>query len=105
MFIMNKLPTPKRIAVLSALCEGVGINAVCRMTGVAKNTVLKLLADAGLACARYQHEHMRNLTCKTLQCDEICGFCAMKQKNVPPEKQGILGYGDVWVWMAMDADT
>src|SRR6266566_2748077 len=102
---MNKLNTAKRVSVLSALTEGVGVNATCRMTGVAKNTVLKLLFEAGLACARYQHEHLRNLPCKRLQCDEVWGFCMMKEKNVPPEKKGILGYGDVWVWIAIDAET
>lgn len=105
MFIINKLDAAKRAAVLSALTEGVGINATCRMTGVAKNTVLKLLKDAGEACARYQHDHLRNLPCKRLQCDEIWGFVGMKEKNVPAEKKGVPGHGDIWVWMAIDAET
>ncbi len=75
------------------------------MTGVAKNTVLKLLVDAGDACARYQHRTLRNLTCKRIQCDEIWSFCYAKAKNVPAERQGQLGYGDVWTWVAIDADT
>ncbi len=75
------------------------------MTGVAKNTVTNLLVELGGACDRYQDRVMRNLPCTLLQCDEIWAFCHSKQKNVAPEHQGILGYGDVWTWTAIDADT
>jgi hypothetical protein len=94
-----------RVRVVAALVEGVGINATCRMTGVAKNTVLKLLADVGKACDEYQDRTLRGLTSRRIQCDEIWSFCYAKQKNVAPEKAGILGYGDVWTWTAIDADT
>lgn len=67
----NKLSNDKRAQILSVLCEGMGINAATRITGVSKNTVLKLLADTGEACAKYQDEHMRNLKCKRVECDEI----------------------------------
>ena len=102
---MNKLSNEKRVQVLSVLCEGIGINAACRITGASKNTVLKLLADAGEACAKYQDEAMRNLNCKRVECDEIWSFVGMKQKNVPEELQGTFGYGDVYTWTAIDADT
>ena len=75
------------------------------MTGVAKNTVTKLLVDVGAACSDYQDRVMRNLTCKRIQCDEIWSFCQMKQKNVPLKKQGQFGHGDVWTWTAIDAQT
>jgi IS1 family transposase len=75
------------------------------MTGVAKNTIVKLLAEIGEACAVYQDEAFRNLNSKRLQCDEIWSFCYAKQKNVPLEKQGVFGYGDVWTWVAIDADS
>ncbi len=75
------------------------------MTGTAKGTVIRLLAEVGRACADYQHKHLRNLPCKHVQCDEIWSFCYAKQKNVPEDKQGRLGYGDVWTWTALDADT
>ena len=91
--------------MITALVEGNSINATCRMTGAAKWTVLRLLASVGTACAEYQNTHLRNLTCQTIQCDEIWSFCYAKQKNVPEEKQGRLGYGDVWTWTAIDADT
>ena len=105
MFSMNKLSTEDRVRIVAALVEGVGVNATCRMTGVAKNTVLKLLADLGRACNEYQNQHLVNLRCKKLQCDEIWSFCYAKSKNVPYEKAGEWGYGDVWTWTALDADT
>ncbi len=102
---MNRLSIEKRTQILAVLCEGMGINAATRITDVSKNTVLKLLADAGFACAKYQDEVMRNLKCKRIECDEIWSFVGMKQKNVPQELQGTLGYGDVYTWTAIDADT
>ncbi len=75
------------------------------MTGVAKNTILKLLADLGSACEQYQDKLLRDLPCVRIQCDEIWSFCYAKQKNVPEEKRGQEGYGDVWTWTALDADT
>src|SRR5688572_7683214 len=102
---MNKLNTTKRTAIISALVEGNSLRSTTRMVGVSINTVTKLLVDAGTACARYQHEHMRNLPCRHIQCDEIWTFCAMKEKNVAPERKGILGYVDVWTWTALCSDT
>jgi IS1 family transposase len=75
------------------------------MTGVAKHTILKLIKDAGIACADYQDRTLRNLKCKRIQCDEIWQFCYAKEKNVPADKKGQFGYGDVWTWTAIDADT
>ena len=75
------------------------------MTGVAKNTIVKLLADLGEACSEYQDNALRNLKCRKIQCDEIWSFCYAKEKNVPKKKQGKFGYGDVWTWTAIDADT
>ena len=105
MVSMNKLSTEKRIAVVRALVEGCSIRATVRMTGVAKNTVVKLLADLGCACAACQDRTLRGLAPKRIQCDEIWAFCHAKQKNVPAEKQGVFGYGDVWTWVALDADA
>lgn len=102
---MNRLSTKDRARILSVLCEGMGINAACRITGASKNTVLKLLADVGEACALYQDRVMRNLTCKRIECDEIWSFVGMKQKNVPVELVGCFGLGDVYTWTAIDSDT
>src|SRR6266852_9078701 len=104
-FTMNKLSNAKRTQVIAALVEGNSMLAVSRMTGVAKNTVSKLLADIGEACAAYQDKVFRNLSCKRIQCDEIWSFCYSKDKNVPERLRGKFGYGDVWTWTALCADT
>lgn len=65
----------------------------------------EILADVGQVCAKYQHENLKNLSCSRVQCDEIWSFCYSKQKNIPREKVGIYGVGDVWTWVALDADT
>jgi IS1 family transposase len=101
---MNRLTKAQRIRVVSALVEGCSIRATVRMTGVAKNTVVKLLVDLGKACADYQDRVLRDLPCKRIQCDEIWSFVGTKQKNVKPEKAGF-GIGDVWTWTAICADT
>jgi hypothetical protein len=69
---MNILRASKRAQVVAALVEGASINSTCRMTGVAKHTVLKLLKDLGCACAAYHNEHVRNLRVRRVQCDETC---------------------------------
>jgi IS1 family transposase len=102
---MNRLSLERRTKVIAALVEGNSIRATCRMTDTAKGTVIRLLADIGKACAEYQNAHLQYLHCNTIQCDEIWSFCYAKQKNVPEEKQGRFGYGDVWTWTAIDADT
>jgi len=74
------------------------------MTGAAKNTVINLLANMGCACADYHHRHVRDLKVRRLQCDEIWSFVGAKKKNVTPEQEKA-GWGDVWTWIAIDADT
>lgn len=102
---MNKLPTAKRAQILQMMVEGVSIRAIVRMTGASKNTVAKLLVDAGTAFAEYQDKHLRNLTCKRVQVDEIWSFVYAKAKNVPTAKAAPAEAGDVWTWTALDADT
>jgi IS1 family transposase len=101
----NVLKAAKRVAVISALVEGNSINATVRMTGVAKNTILKLLVELGAVCAAFQNETLRDLPCKRVQVDEIWAFCYAKAKNVPAEMRGKFGVGDVWTFTAIDADT
>lgn len=102
---MNRLTTEKRAQVIGCLVEGMSIRATVRVTGAAKNTVSKLLVDLGKACSEYQDRVLRDLPCQRLQFDEIWSFCYSKQKNVPEEHEGEFGYGDVWTWVAIDADT
>lgn len=102
---MNKLSKEKQIQVVAALVEGNSLRAVTRMTGIHRTTVMKLLADLGSVCAAYQDEHLRDLPCTKIQCDEIWSFCYAKEKNVPEDKKGQFGYGDIWTWVAIDAET
>jgi IS1 family transposase len=101
---VNRLSDQKRADVVSALVEGVSINATCRMTGVAKHTVLKLLKDMGCAAAAYHNEHVRNLRVRRVQADEIWAFVYGKDRNLTLE-QVQAGAGSVWTWTALDADT
>jgi IS1 family transposase len=105
MVIMNKLSTADRVSVISALVEGCSIRATVRTTGVAKNTVVKLLVDLGNACSKYHDRNVRNIKSERIQCDEIWSFVYAKAKNVPDQHKGEFGYGDVWTWTAMDADS
>jgi IS1 family transposase len=102
---MNRLTTEKRAQIIGCLVEGNSIRSTVRITGAAKNTITKLLVDLGEACSIYQDRVLQNLSCSTIQCDEIWSFCYAKQKNVPDEHQGTFGYGDVWTWVAVCADT
>jgi hypothetical protein len=102
---MNQLSLEQKTAVIKALVEGNSIRATVRMTGAAKGTVTRLLESVGKACEAYQQEVLKDLPCKNIQCDEIWSFCYAKDKNVPQEHQGEFGYGDVWTWTALDADT
>jgi len=101
---MNRLSPEKRCRVVAALVEGNSIRSTVRMTGVAKNTVTKLLCDLGAACEAFSDRALRDLPCSLVQCDEIWAFVYGKQKNLPPEKR-VYGFGDVYTWTAIDADT
>jgi IS1 family transposase len=101
---MNRLSSADRTLIVSALVEGMGINATTRMTGISKPTILKLLADLGKVCLAYHDEHVRGLRCQRIQCDEIWSFVGAKQKNVSEEKMAE-GWGDAWTWTALDADS
>ena len=102
---MNKLDSTRRSQIIAALVEGNSLRATARICDVAFNTVLKLLPAIGRACQVYQEKTLRNLSCKRIQCDEIWSFCYAKEKNVPKAKQGEFGYGNVWMWTAICADT
>jgi IS1 family transposase len=101
---MNCLDTETRARVISCLIEGCSIRATVRMTGAAKNTVVKLLADIGCACAGYHNRTVRGLKVRRLQADEIWSFVGAKAKNTRPEKKQE-GWGDIWTWIGIDADT
>jgi hypothetical protein len=93
---MNQLTTAKRVQVIAALVEGNSIRSTERMTGVAKHTILRLLADISGACAHFQDICLTDLSSSRIQCDEIWSFCHAKEKNVPDAFRGTFGHGDVW---------
>ena len=102
---MNRLPLDRRAQILGLLVEGNSLRATSRLADVSINTVTKLLLDVAAACEQYQDKTLRNIKSQRIQCDEIWSFVYAKAKNVPKEHAGEWGYGDVWTWVAIDADT
>jgi IS1 family transposase len=105
MVSMNRLSNEDRVRVIACLVEGNSIRSTVRMTGIAKNTIAKLLVEIGAACSKYQDETFRNLRLNRIQCDEIWSFVYAKQKNVTVEMLADKHAGDVWTWTAIDAET
>src|ERR1017187_9499845 len=101
---MNILSQVERRQVVAALVEGNSIRSTSRMTGVARNTITKVLVDLGSACMAYHDEHVHRVKVRRLQCDEIWAYVGAKARNVSVEKKEI-GWGDVWTWVGLDADT
>ena len=101
----NVLSMDKKVAVISALVEGCSVRSTSRMTGVAKGTILSLLASVGEACAKYLDVTLRNVPAKRVQIDEIWSFCYAKAKNVTLEMANERIAGDVWTFVAIDAET
>src|SRR5256886_10011322 len=102
---MNRLPLERRAQIVGMLAEGNSLRAASRLADVSINTVTKLLLDVGAACEAYQDKTLRGLNSKRIQCDEIWSFVYAKAKNVPEAHKGDWGYGDVWTWVAIDAQT
>ena len=105
LLFMNKLDHVARSKILHLLCEGNSIRSVTRLTGASKNTVIKLLIDAGKACMAFHDANVRNVNAKRVQVDEIWSFTYAKQKNVAAAKAAPDGAGDTWTWTAIDADS
>jgi IS1 family transposase len=99
------LSIEERARILAALVEGNSVLSTCRMLGVAKRTVTRLLVEVGTACHRYQNRAMRNLPCQLVQCDEIWSFVGCKEKRLTPARAAKGMYGNAWVWVAIAADT
>jgi len=102
---MRKLDTKSRALIIRLLVEGNSIRATSRIADVSKNTVTKLLEDAGKACAQYHDENVKGVKAKHVQADEIWSFCYAKAKNVEAAKAAPSDAGDIWTWTAMDRDS
>src|SRR5258708_12713211 len=87
MFIMNRLSTAKRAAIVAMLVEGNSLRSVTRMTGASINTVTKLLEDLGTACAAFHDQHVRNVPAKTVECDQVWTFSYARPDNYPDAKR------------------
>jgi IS1 family transposase len=103
----NQLSNDKKTMAISMLCEGSSIRSIERITGVHRDTVMRLGVRMGEGCKRIMDEKLRNLSCKLVQVDEVWGFIGMKnrtalQKKVNTEKKVA---GDVWTWVALDSET
>lgn len=102
---MNRLSHEKRTQIVGLLVEGNSLRATSRLADVSINTVTKLLVDLGTACQTYHNEHVRNVTSKRVQCDEIWSFIYSKDKNIPEDMRGEYGIGSIWTWVGLDADS
>lgn len=102
---MNRLSTQDRAKIIGCLVEGNSVRATARLLDVDKKTILRLLAEVGAACKVFHDKHVRNVNSKRVQCDEIWSFCYAKEKNIPEDCKGVFGYGDVYTWTGLDADS
>lgn len=102
---MRKLPSSERARILHLLCEGMSIRAITHLTGASKNTVSKLLVDAGRVCMAYHDQFVRRVKASRIQVDEIWTFTYAKQKNLGKATDAPEGAGDTWTWTAIDAET
>ena len=99
----NVLPKDKGIAVISALAEGSSIRSIERITGIHRDTIMRLGVRIGQGCAKLLDAKMRDLSCQYLQFDEIWGFVGKKQGHVRPDDDPQCG--DVWTFCAIDAES
>jgi IS1 family transposase len=99
----NVLSVEKQAGIIGALCEGSSIRSIERMTGVHRDTIMRLGVRVGRGCMDLMDATMRDLSCTRLEMDEIWGFVGKKQKNVGFDDDPSLG--DVWTFCAIDADT
>ncbi|PYJ84504.1 MAG: hypothetical protein DME22_12590 [Verrucomicrobia bacterium] len=101
----NNLKFEKKAAVIAMLCEGASIRSIERITGVNRNTIMSLGLRVGKVCVRILDEKMRGLNCRNIEVDEIWGFIGKKEKRATHKESMIIGVGDVWTFIALDADT
>jgi len=97
----NALQKDAKGQIVSLLCEGVSIRAIERITGIRRDTIMRLGFRIGEPCAKIQDDKMRGLKCSHVEVDEIWGYVGSKQKHA--NRTG--NYGDVWTFIALDADT
>ena len=97
----NNLPTEKKVLAISMLAEGSSIRAIERVTGVHRDTIMRLGVRVGEACAVIHDQKMRNVASRHIEVDEIWGFVGAKRRNAAR----VGAYGDVWTFIGLDADS
>src|ERR1019366_3267038 len=102
-YMANVLSTDKQVAIIGALCEGSSIRSIERMTGVHRDTIMRLGVKVGKGCTALMDAKMRNLDCHRLEMDEIWGYVGKKEKHVRPGDDP--QFDNVWTFCAIDADT
>ncbi len=102
---MNVLKKEKQLAVIGALVEGNSIRSVERMTGVHRDTIMRLLVRVGEGCLGLLDRTMRDLSCRKVQVDEIWTYVGKKQARLAYEQRFDQEVGDQYVFVALDADT
>src|SRR6266436_2116296 len=100
----NKLRIDEKVSAVGMLCEGSSIRSVERITGIHRDTVMRLGVRIGEGCRRIMDDKMRNLSCRLIQVDEIWGFVGMKNRTALRNRAG-RKFGDVWTWVALDSET
>lgn len=103
--MVNQLPDAKRTKILFLLLEGNSMRGICRMEDVNWRTVEKLQTDAARAARRYHRMYMDNVRVDSIQIDELWSFCYAKQHRLDKVADCLDEAGDVWTWLALDADT
>jgi IS1 family transposase len=99
----NVLNTDKQIAIIAALTEGSSIRSIERITGVHRDTIMRLGVRIGQGCKALMDFKLVNLSCTRLELDEIWGFVGKKERNVKPDDSNDVG--SVWTFCAIDADS
>ena len=100
----NNLKLEKKVAAISMLVEGLSVRSTERVTGVHRDTILRLMVRVGEACATFSNDTLHDLDCKRIEIDEIWGFVAKKNKNVTADDPWSK-IGDQYTFVALDSDT
>jgi hypothetical protein len=101
---MNQLDMDRQAQIIAALVEGNSIRSVERMTGVHRDTIMRLAVRIGEGCDRLMDETMRDLTCQKLQLDEIWAYVGCKQKTARAQNKTD-EFGDLYTFVAIDGDS
>src|SRR6267143_1327308 len=101
----NSLKTEQKVLAVSMLAEGNTIRSIERVTGIHRDTIMRLGVHIGQACKQTMDSKMRNLTCRHIEVDEIWGFIGKKEKRATSKESMLVGLGDGWVFIGLCADS